>query len=117
MKDLNKILEKNGMTLERYKEIVLRNIDDMTNLPPEYIIGEAKYGTSSLTKNLADGTNQMDDNWIAIRMENAVGAEMYEKYLTDIILYPSCRKDILFHINSDCTVGEPIMLIDGIPRR
>lgn len=35
MKDLNKILEKNGMTLERYKEIVLRNIDDMTNLPPE----------------------------------------------------------------------------------
>lgn len=42
MKDLNKILEKNGMTLERYKEIVLRNIDDMTNLPPEYIIGEAK---------------------------------------------------------------------------
>ena len=85
--------------------------------PPEYIIGEAKYGTSSLTKNLADGTNQMDDNWIALRMENAVGAEMYEKYLTDIILYPSCRKDILFHINSDCTVGEPIMLIDGIPQR
>lgn len=35
MKELNTILEKKGMTLERYKEIVLRNIDDTSNLPPE----------------------------------------------------------------------------------
>lgn len=35
MKELNAILEKKGMTLERYKEIVLRNIDDTSNLPPE----------------------------------------------------------------------------------
>lgn len=35
MKELNAILEKKGMTLERYKQIVLRNIDDISNLPPE----------------------------------------------------------------------------------
>ena len=82
--------------------------------PPEYIVGESKYGTSKLSKELADGTNQMDDDWIAKRIEKAIGEDAYEKYLVDKVLYPDCEKDVLFHINIDCTVDEPIQLVDGI---
>ena len=81
--------------------------------PPEYIIGEAKYGTSNLNKRLADGTNQMDDDWIAKRIEKAIGEEEYEKYLENKILYPDCETDVLLRINSDCTINEPIVLVDG----
>lgn len=79
-------------------------------------MGEAKYGTSRLGKALADGTNQMDDDWIAKRIEKAIGEEAYAKYLVDKVLYPDCEKDVLIHINDDCIIDEPIRLIDGIPK-
>lgn len=91
-------------------------VDYKEGPPPEYIIGESKYGTSKLSKELADGTNQMDDDWIAKRIEKAIGEEAYEKYLVDKIIYPDCEKDMLFHINIDCTIDELILLIDGIPQ-
>lgn len=42
---------------------------------PPYIIAEAKYNTSRLSKGLADGTDQMDYEWIDKRLEQAVGEE------------------------------------------
>lgn len=42
------------------------------NGQPPYIISEAKYGSSGLSKNLADGTNQMDAKWINRRLDKAV---------------------------------------------
>lgn len=44
-----------------------------SNPPPEYIITEAKYGSSQLNKGLADGTNQMDDAWVRNRLDAQVG--------------------------------------------
>ena len=43
--------------------------------PPDYVITEAKYGTSPLKKGLADESNQMDDFWVRQRLEEKVGAE------------------------------------------
>jgi hypothetical protein len=45
------------------------------NPPPDYIITEVKYGSSQLEKNLADGTNQMDDLWVMRRLRDKVGFE------------------------------------------
>ena len=44
--------------------------------PPSFIIDEAKYGTSGLSK-LKDGTKQMSDDWItgADRLADQVGPE------------------------------------------
>ena len=42
---------------------------------PQYIIGEAKYGTATLSK-LADGTPQMSNKWILPRLKDAVGKEL-----------------------------------------
>ncbi|MGT2711348.1 hypothetical protein ACVRXZ_03040, partial [Streptococcus oriscaviae] len=39
---------------------------------PPYIISEAKYNTAQLNKGLADGTNQMDRNWINKRLDKAI---------------------------------------------
>ncbi|SHL34689.1 DUF4150 domain-containing protein [Phytopseudomonas punonensis] len=46
-----------------------------SNPPPEYIITEAKYGSSQLNKRLADGANQMDDAWVMKRLDSTVGRE------------------------------------------
>lgn len=43
--------------------------------PPDYVITEAKFGSSKLSKGLADGTNQMDDAWVMKRLDSAVGKE------------------------------------------
>ena len=39
---------------------------------PPYIISEAKFNTSRLSKGLADGTDQMDFEWIDKRLDKAV---------------------------------------------
>ena len=44
---------------------------------PPYIIAEAKYGGSRLNY-LKGGTKQMDSNWIADRLEDAVSEEHYD---------------------------------------
>lgn len=47
---------------------------------PPYIISEAKYGSSRLSKGLADGTDQMNIDWIDNRLEKAVS----ENYASEI---------------------------------
>lgn len=51
---------------------------------PPYIIGEAKYDTSTLSK-LKDGTKQMSDNWIVgdDRLLKSVGEDLYDEILKD----------------------------------
>jgi hypothetical protein len=47
--------------------------------PPDYVVTEAKYkGAARLDKDLADGTNQMDDRWVNKRLEDKVGREEAE---------------------------------------
>jgi hypothetical protein len=46
--------------------------------PPEYVITESKYGSSSLST-LQDGTKQMSDKWIDARLNDAVGSELADK--------------------------------------
>ena len=43
-----------------------------TTPPPDYVITEAKYGTSKLGT-LQDGTKQMSDKWVNQRLNDAVG--------------------------------------------
>jgi hypothetical protein len=45
-----------------------------TNPPPEYVITEAKYGSSRLGT-LKDGTKQMSDKWVSDRLGDAVGED------------------------------------------
>ena len=92
MKDLNKILEKNGMTLERYKEIVLRNIDDMTNLPPE---------ESAELKQLTEKVRSIREEVIG-KMNKDVE---FRKYITqqDLIKYLNGEKNtVTGFIARDC---------------
>ena len=42
---------------------------------PPYIISEAKYNKAKLSKGLADGTDQMDLEWINNRLDKAVSEE------------------------------------------
>ena len=46
---------------------------------PPYIISEAKYNKAKLSKDLADGTDQMDLRWIESRLEKAVGKELADE--------------------------------------
>jgi len=56
--------------------------------PPEYVVTEAKYGSSRLGT-LKDGTKQMSDKWVADRLPKAVGQSVaddielagYDKWL------------------------------------
>ena len=42
--------------------------------PPEYVITESKYGSSTLST-LKDGTKQMSDDWVDQRLNKAVGEQ------------------------------------------
>ena len=42
--------------------------------PPEYVITESKYGSSTLST-LKDGTKQMSDKWVSDRLDDAVDEE------------------------------------------
>lgn len=48
---------------------------------PPYIISEAKYGSSRLSKGLADGIDQMNIDWIDNRLEKAVGKQKYREII------------------------------------
>jgi hypothetical protein len=51
--------------------------------PPDYVITEAKYkGVARLDKDLADGTNQMDDAWVDKRLSDKVGKADAQKIRT-----------------------------------
>ena len=84
MKELNAILEKKGMTLERYKEIVLRNIDDTSNLPRE--------GSEEL-KQIAETIRSIREEVIG-KMNKDVE---FRKYITqqDLIKYLNGEKNTI----------------------
>lgn len=46
-----------------------------TSPPPEYVVTESKYGSSTLST-LKDGTKQMSDKWVNDRLDASVGREM-----------------------------------------
>jgi ribosomal protein S25 len=84
MKELNAILEKKGMTLEKYKQIVLRNIDDTSNLPPE--------GSEELKK-LAETIREIREEVVG-KMNKDVE---FRKYITqqDLIKYLNGEKNTI----------------------
>lgn len=45
------------------------------DVPPTYIIGEAKVNYSDLNKDLKEGTDQMSDKWVDRRLDDAVGKQ------------------------------------------
>ncbi|MFY9476072.1 MAG: DUF6861 domain-containing protein [Aquabacterium sp.] len=49
-----------------------------TSPPPDYVITEAKYGTSRLAT-LKDGTKQMSDDWVDARLNKAVGPRQADR--------------------------------------
>lgn len=74
--------------------------------PPEYAIGEAKYGASTLST-LSDGTPQMSDKWIngisnrgMTRLEDAVGNDMADEISAE------GYTRLLIHVDPDGTVTE-----------
>ncbi len=86
-----------------------RGIDGVwknTNPPPDYVITEAKYGTSKLGT-LQDGTKQMSDKWVNGRLNDAVGLEtadkirladsdgLVEKWLLQVDEYGNVTKTII----------------------
>ncbi|KMK51096.1 hypothetical protein RO21_08180 [[Actinobacillus] muris] len=58
-----------------------------TTPPPKFVIDEAKYGSSKLSK-LKDGTRQMSDNWIMDRLNHL------DRKARDDILKAIERKEI-----------------------
>ena len=49
---------------------ITQGIDGIFVKDGQYYIVESKFGSSSLSKDLADGTNQMDSQWIANRIDD-----------------------------------------------
>ena len=49
------------------------------NPPPDYVIAEFKYNKAKLEKDLADGTNQMDDDWVRNRLDRKVSEKEAKK--------------------------------------
>ena len=81
---------------------------------PQYIIGEAKYGSSRLST-LADGTPQMSDKWIIDRLENAVGEEVANDIKMEMILNPDNVGSSLVQVLPDGGI-DITKLIDGIEK-
>ena len=79
---------------------------------PQYIIGEAKYGSSQLG-NTRDG-RQMSDNWINNRIDSALGnnTQMADTIKTEMIVNPDNVGTNLYHINPGGKV-DTIPLTNG----
>ncbi len=74
---------------------------------PPYIIGEAKYGSSKLGSTL-DG-KQMSDNWIDKRLVDAVGEEMADDIILEMMLNPDNVQKQLVNISTDGNVTTKIL--------
>jgi len=74
---------------------------------PPYIIEEAKYGSSKLGSTL-DG-KQMSDNWIDKRLVDAVGEEMADDIILEMMLNPDNVQKQLVNISTDGNVTTKIL--------
>lgn len=79
---------------------------------PQYIIGEAKYGSSQLG-NTRDG-RQMSNNWINNRIDSALGnnTQMADTIRTELIVNLDNVGTNLYHINPGGKV-DTIPLTNG----
>ena len=68
---------------------------------PPYIISEAKFNTSRLSKGLADGTDQMDFEWIDKRLDKAVSEEHSLAIRKSLLKSDSNVQSRLFNIKQD----------------
>jgi hypothetical protein len=83
--------------------------------PPDYIITEVKYGSAQLDKDLADGTNQMDDKWVKDRLVDKVGrAEAVN--VTDAMKNGSVEK-LLIRVGEDGSTAATKIDANGSPIR
>uniref|UniRef100_UPI000686F0E4 hypothetical protein n=1 Tax=Paucisalibacillus globulus TaxID=351095 RepID=UPI000686F0E4 len=101
-------LEKQGYTrisLDRVTSLddkIIQGIDGVyenSSPPPQYIIGEAKYGTSQLGKTKTG--KQMSDEWIDSRnrLDNAVGREKADEIRMELLLNPDNVESILVKVD------------------
>jgi hypothetical protein len=91
-----------------------RGIDGVwenTNPPPDYVITEAKYGSSNLNT-LKDGTKQMSPEWIDARLDREVGPTTAAK-IRDADLDGSVERWVL-KVDEPGNVTKKILL-DGEP--
>ena len=88
-----------------------RGIDGVYHNPdghPPFIIGEAKYGSASLSK-LKDGTQQMSNKWILDRLGKTVDSEFAKTIRDEMIINPQNVGTILVKVGKDGSVTETIL--------
>ena len=68
---------------------------------PPYIISEAKYNKAKLSKGLADGTDQMDLEWINNRLDRAVSEE-HLAAIQDAMEFGDVQSHLFKSITFDC---------------
>ncbi|MFC3932682.1 hypothetical protein ACVR0S_09515 [Streptococcus dentapri] len=75
---------------------------------PPYIISEAKYNTARLSKGLADGTDQMDIDWIDNRLDDAISEEHAIKIRKSMLSGDGDVQSNLFNVkaNGDITINQ-----------
>ena len=82
--------------------------EDPKGGPPKFVISEAKYGTSKLSK-LKDGTPQMSDKWIADRLEEAVGSQKAKEIMLEMTMNPDNVQCTLINVDAKGNVVESIL--------
>jgi hypothetical protein len=85
--------------------------------PPEYVITEVKYGKAKLEKRLADGTNQMDDDWVTNRLFKKVGPVEAMKIENAIDINPTSVEKWLIRVSADGTAKATRIDSNGSPIR
>jgi hypothetical protein len=74
---------------------------------PPYIIGEAKYGSSTLSYT-KDG-KQMSDTWIDNRLDKAVGEKTADEIVLEMMSNPDCVQKQLINISSDGNISYKLL--------
>ncbi|MBC1604907.1 hypothetical protein HCJ39_09300 [Listeria rocourtiae] len=77
--------------------------------PPKYVIAEAKYNTSRLSKT-QDGL-QMSDTWVeqSRRLEKAVGKSKADEIIQETLLNPENVEKVLINIDKNGKVVESVL--------
>ncbi|MFV0381507.1 MAG: hypothetical protein ACK5KR_04730 [Breznakia sp.] len=115
----------NGKKVNRISKDKVSNLDDKikqgidgvyedpTGGPPKFIIGESKYESSQLST-LSDGTKQMSYDWVADRLEVAVGKDKASDILLELEINSDYAQFTLFKIkDSSGTMVEQIFDKNG----
>lgn len=109
----------NRISLDRVTSLddkILHGIDGIyenASPPPKYIIGEAKYGSSQLSKTKTG--KQMSDKWIDSRnrLDNSVGKLKADDIRMEQILNPENVENLLVKVDKDGKVISHVVDQDG----